>query len=83
MKQKDILLIIVVAFISTVISIAASKILISPAKNQKQKVEVVEPISATFNAPDKSYFNDQSVDPTQLITIGNSANPQPFNGAQH
>lgn len=83
MKQKDIMLIIVVAFISAVISITASKILISPAKNRQQKVEVVEPISASFNQPDKKYFNDQSVDPTQLITIGNNTNPQPFNGAQH
>ncbi len=82
MKQKDILLIVVVAFISAVISIASSKILIAPAKNRQQKVEVVEPISASFNPPDKQYFNDQAIDPTQLITIGNNTNPKPFNGTQ-
>lgn len=81
MKQKDIMLIVVVAIVSGVISIALSKVLIAPAKNRQQTVEVVEPISATFNQPDAKYFNTNSIDPTLLITIGNSNNSQPFNGS--
>lgn len=83
MKQKDILLIVVVAIVSGVVSVAVSKVLIAPAKNRQQKVEIVEPINATFGQPDSKYFNSNSVDPTQLITIGNNTNPQPFNGSPH
>lgn len=79
MKQKDITLIIVVAFISGVVSITLSKYFIAPPKNRHQKVEVVEPISSDFLKPDSAYFNKNSVDPTKLITIGDNANPQPFN----
>jgi hypothetical protein len=78
MKQKDVVTIIVITFISLVISIVASKLLFSPQKNQLQ-VEVVPPISAAFSAPSSQFFNAQSIDPTQLIQIGNSANPNPFN----
>ncbi len=80
MKQKDILLIIVVAFVSGVISIVTSKVLIAPAKNRQQKVEVVQQIKSDFPQPDSKYFNQNSIDPTRLITIGNDSNPQPFNG---
>ena len=79
MKQKDITLIIVVAFISGVISITVSKYFIAPPKNRQQKVEVVEVISSEFPEPDKTYFNKDSIDPTKLINIGDNSNPQPFN----
>lgn len=79
MKQKDITLIIVVAFISAVVSIAVSKYFIAPPKNRQQKVEVVEAISSEFPEPDPAYFNKNSVDPTKLINIGDNSNPQPFN----
>ncbi len=79
MKQKDITLIIVIAFISGVFSIIASKTIITPSKNRQTKVEVVKAISADFNDPDPKYFNSNSIDPTRLITIGNNSNPLPFN----
>ncbi len=79
MKQKDILLIIIVIFVSTIISMVVSKIFISAPKNRQQTVEVVPVISAKFDTPDKTYFNDKSIDATLLITIGNNTNPQPFN----
>jgi hypothetical protein len=80
MKQKDMVLIVVVVIVSAVLSTVASKVLIAPAKNRQQKVEVVMPITPDFKTPSSKYFNTSSVDPTQLITIGNNTNPQPFNG---
>lgn len=77
MKQKDIALIIVVVFISAIVSLVVSKFLFA-SKNRQQQVEVVQPISADFASPDKRYFNDKSFDPTELITIGNNTNPHPF-----
>lgn len=79
MKQKDIILIMVVAFISVVVSIVVSKFVFATPANRQQNVEVVQPISASFPPADKRYFNPQSIDPTQLITIGSNANPVPFN----
>lgn len=81
MKQKDIALIIVVVFISVVISIVASKFIFTP-KKRHQTVQVVSPISADFPTPDTNYFNNQSIDVTKIITIGNSTNPDPFSNAQ-
>ena len=81
MKQKDIVLIIVVVFVSGVISLVLSNMLISSPKNRQEQVEVVEPISAEFDTPEKDdkYFNSQAIDPTQIIRIGDSNNQQPFN----
>jgi len=79
MKQKDLAIIIVIIFISAVVSIFISKAIIAPPKNRQQKVEVVGAISSDFPQPESKYFNLSSVDPTQLITIGTNSNPQPFN----
>ncbi len=80
MKQKDIALILVIVFVSGMISFVASNKFISPPKHD-EKAAQVEAITADFKEPDIRYFNDQSINPTQLITIGdNAANQQnPFN----
>ena len=81
MKQKDIALIVVVAVISIVVATLASNVLIGSGGRQ-QEAEVVDAISATFESPSQDYFNSQSVDPTQIIRIGENANPTPFEQAQ-
>lgn len=83
MKQKDIALIVVIVIVSGTISFFLSKWLFSVPANRQTKVEVVTPISADFNQPDQRYFNSNSVDPTQNITIGGSQNTAPFNDASN
>ena len=78
MKQKDVALILVVVFVSGIISFIVSDKLFAPSASS-QKVEVVDAIDPTFTTPDAAYFNSNSINPTQLITIGNSSNPNPFN----
>jgi len=80
MKQKDIAMIIVVVFVSGVVSFFVSNMLFASPKNRQQKVEVVNVITSDFPTPDSKYFNKDSVNPTELIQIGNSNNPNPFNG---
>jgi hypothetical protein len=80
MKQKDLALIIVVVFISAVVSLFVSKLIFASPANRQQKVDVVEAINNQFPQPDPQYFNVNSVDPTQLIQIGNTTNSNPFNG---
>lgn len=81
MKQKDIAVIIIVVFVSGVISFFVSgKVFV--ASGRQQKVVTVDKISSDFAQPDSKYFNNNSIDPTQLIHIGTGSNPNPFNAHQ-
>lgn len=82
MKQKDLLLIAAIVVVSGTISFFVSNLLFKVPKAQETEVEVVQPITPEFAAPDKRYFNTQSVDPTKNITIGDNQNASPFNGGQ-
>jgi hypothetical protein len=81
MRQKDIVLIIVIVAISGFVSFFVSKLVVVTPKTRHQTIEVVDRITTDFPIPDKKYFNTNSVDPTQLIQIGNGSNPNQFNGA--
>ena len=78
MKQKDIVLIIVVMFFSGVVSFAVSQIFISGGANRNLSAEIVQPITSDFQQPDKNVFNDKAINPTQLIQIGDNNNQKPF-----
>lgn len=82
MKQKDILLLVVVAVISGVISLVLSNMLFSSPEKRSQEVEVTDAISADFPTPNKDYFNSNAVNPAQPVQIGESTNPNPFTGQQ-
>jgi hypothetical protein len=81
-KQKDVALIIVIVVISGIVSLFLSKMLFSSSADRQQQVDVVQPINGNFQTPSSSYFNASSIDPTQLIKIGNANNSNPFNGTQ-
>jgi hypothetical protein len=80
MKQKDIALIIVLAGVSAVVSFLVSGWLFGKPADREQKAEVVDVITSDFSLPDSRYFNSSSIDPTQLIQIGDAENPNPFDG---
>jgi hypothetical protein len=78
MKKKDLILIFMSVIVSTIFSyIICSKFIVT-AKVRQQKVEIVKPITAEFNLPDKKIFNTDAVNPTKLIEIGPNINDQPF-----
>jgi hypothetical protein len=81
MKQKDIALIIVIIGVSGLISFLASRWVFARPADRQQPAEVVDIITSDFPLPNSKYFNSNSVDPTQLIQIGNSTNPNPFGGS--
>lgn len=83
MKQKDVALIIVIAAISAGISFAASHFLFATPHNRQQQVASIDPISTDFQTPDSKFFNNQSIDPAELIEVGSSNNTNPFNGSGH
>lgn len=82
MKQKDIVLIIVLVFISGVVSFVVSGVIFGKPGSRDQQAEVVDVITSDFSPPSNKYFNGNSVDPTQLIQIGNTNNPNPFSSSQ-
>lgn len=81
MKQKDVALILVIAFISAVLSFFVSHLLFASKGNRNLTAETIDTISSSFEQPDSKYFNNTTVDPTQLIRIGNNQTNQPFNAA--
>ncbi len=81
MKQKDITVIIVIAFISGLLSFFISgRLFVTPA-NRQQQVEVVDKITIDFQKPDNRFFNSQSINPT-VDTQLNGTNQTPFNSSQ-
>ncbi len=78
MKQKDIALILVIVFLSAVISFFASNAIFGGPKSRNQQVEVVPTITSTFPPPDTRYFNKDAFNPTKLITIDKNDNTGPF-----
>lgn len=80
MKQKDIALIVVIAVLSGIISLVLGRLIFAAPKDRQQKVEVVDAIKTEFPQPDVQYFNAQSINPTQLIRIGENSNAAPFSG---
>jgi hypothetical protein len=81
MKQQDIAIIIVIVFLSGVFSYFLSNQFISPPKRDLTAAKV-EPITPEFNEPSNKYFNENSINPTQLIRIGSNKNQNPLNGQQ-
>ena len=82
MKQKDIAMLIVIVFISGIISFVISNFTFGKATNRQQTAETVDVIVADFKLPGPTYFNTSSVDPTQLIQIQDNNNANPFAGSQ-
>ena len=79
MKQKDILLLSVIVVSTGIVSLVISNLFISSPKNRSTAVEVVDVITPEFKSPDKKYFNENSIDPTKNISIGDNLNSDPFN----
>jgi len=78
MKNRDLAIIIVVAFLSALVSFGISKLIFSGQKSHSLKAPKVDQITADFKAPDGKYFNRLSLDITKVIVIGDSTNPNPL-----
>jgi len=86
MKRKDLIVIGVTAVIAAIFSIILSGTLLGSPKKDAVKVPKVDTINALFPSPQtddtyKPFFNQQAIDPTQLIQIGNQTNAAPFQDA--
>ena len=79
MKKKDIAPIILVVGISAIFSAILSNVLFNSPKSKQMEVERVNDISSEFTLPDSTIFNENSINPTQIIRIGDGGgNASPF-----
>lgn len=78
MKNKDLAMIIMVIFISGLLSFFVSHLIFAKPQDKIQKAEIVEKIDTNFNQPNNKYFNSNSINPTYQIQINNNNNNQPF-----
>lgn len=77
-KQSDIAMIILVTAISLVAAYVISGTIINSPDSRATPVEIAIPISPDFSEPDKKIFNDNAINPTELIKIGDPNTNSPF-----
>jgi flagellar basal body-associated protein FliL len=82
MKQKDILLIVVIAIVAGAFSFIVANFFFGGEKAYKLTAPTIEPISQQFDLPDQAVFNNKAINPTKNVTIGDSTNSTPFKTAQ-
>lgn len=70
MKKKDITLIVIVMIISAALSFALSSYLFGDPEADPIEVETTEVLTDDFELPSSVHFNEDSINPTQLIRIG-------------
>lgn len=80
MKRSDMALLVLIASITLVISFLLVKALFGEPEAAQTSVEKVDPISANLDKPPTSVFNEDAINPTVVIQIGDPANQQPFGG---
>lgn len=86
MKRKDLGLIGAVVVFSAVVSFVLATAFFSYDKGKGISVDKVSEISTTFvqkGTPDyatnyEPFFNENAINPTQLIKIGDGSNPAPL-----
>lgn len=91
MKRNELIIIAIVGFVAAIFSFVVSNAIIGTPNKNPIKVPVVEPISSEFPNPQtdpayKEFFNENALNPTQLIKIGDkeNKNSKPFDkGTTH
>lgn len=82
MKSKDWSVIVAIIILSSLISFGITSVFIGNSKTKPIKVEQVEAITSNFPLPNKKYFNDKAINPTQDIKIGDADNNNPFSSSR-
>lgn len=77
-KQNDIAVLILITAISLVAAYIIGNALINSPDSRSTPVEVAVPIDAEFPEIDTRIFNENSINPTEKIEIGDTNTPSPF-----
>jgi hypothetical protein len=72
-RKKDFPMIILIVSFSLIASF-----ILGNTENRSKEVSVIRPITANFQEPDPTIFNDEAINPTELIRIGDEQKEKPF-----
>lgn len=78
MKKNEIALLILIVAISIGIAYAIGQSIFGKATTKPVEVETVNAISADIEQPSESVFNQNGINPTVPVKIGDPSNQQPF-----
>ncbi len=78
MKKTDIAMIILIASFSAMIAYFTARAVIGDPEQKDVQVKTVEKMTSEIEAPDKSIFNKNAINPTVERATGQSANNLPF-----
>ena len=77
MKRTDIAMIIFIASISMLLSYFVAKTVLGDIQNEAVTVKTVDAITKNVNGPDERIFNEDAVNPTVEVYIGNEGQQSP------
>lgn len=78
MKKNEIALLILIVAISVGIAYAVGQSIFGKATTKPVSVETATPISANIDKPSEAIFNENAINPTVPVKIGDPSNQQPF-----
>ena len=82
MKQTDIAMLILIVSITLLISYFLGNALLVGDTARSTEVETVEAISSEFAQPDEDIFNEDAINLTQTIIIGETESTDPFTSGE-
>lgn len=77
-ERKELASLVLIIAISFIISFFIASSLISTPEDRSETVLDVEEFSETFPSPDPRAFNENAINPTEDISIGETFTPNPF-----
>ena len=75
MKRTDIAMIIFIASISVLVSYFVARSVLGDVKSEAVTVKTADPITSDVNPPDERIFNEDAVNPTVEVFIGEGERP--------
>lgn len=78
MKKNEIALLILIVAISIGIAYAIGQAIFGNATTKPVEVETATAISADIDQPSENVFNENAINPTVPVKIGDPSNQQPF-----
>ncbi len=70
MKQSDVAALIIIASLSMLVAYFVADAVIGGSDSESVKVKTITPITADVVEPDSSIFNEDAINPTVEVVIG-------------
>lgn len=78
MKQEDMASLLLIVGISLIVSFIGARAILGSPDDRSKEVQIIRPIEAGIDTPSEKIFNDDAINPTELIDIGDTQTDTPF-----